>query len=197
MTTDEEKRILMFMREARHKARGYADYFGWGTDRDIEEWGVVNSLSDSLALEGKQLFYQLKRRGRTNDPPDCEALNQTGQRVAIEVTELVDGKAIQAFKSGASFDWNNWDQAKFITALAALITRKDARFVALKDPPYNGGYYVVVFTDEPMLDRHTVEAYLKGFQFDQPQYITKAFLLVSYDPRVEKCPYYALSFMGV
>jgi len=196
MTTDEEKEILHLMREVRKKARGYADFFGWGSDRDIEEWGVVTSLSESLESEGKNLFSSLKRRGRPNDPPDCEAIDNEGNRIAIEVTELVDGKAIQAYKSGAVYEWADWDKGKFISSLETLLSRKDSRFPELKEPPYDGGYYLVIFTDEPMLDRSTVETYLDGHQFEKPEYLTRAFLLVSYDPGVERCPHYELQFSG-
>jgi len=138
MTTDEEKEILRLMREARNKDRGYADFFGWGSDRDIEEWGVVTSLSESLESEGNKLFSCLKRRGRPNDPPDCEALDNEGNRIAIEVTELVDGKAIQAYKSGAVYEWADWDKVRFISSLETLLSRKDSRFPELKEPPYDG-----------------------------------------------------------
>ena len=194
MTTEEDKEILHLMREARNKARGYADFFGWGSDRDIEEWGVVASLAASLKTEGKFILNSLKRRGRQNDPPDCEALDTNGNRIAIEVTELVDGKAIQDYKSGAVYAWADWDIEKFTTSLELLISRKDLRFTDLKEPPYEGGYIVVVFTDEPMLDRSTVESYLEGYKFKKPEYLTKAFLLVSYDTGVLKCPHYELKF---
>lgn len=196
MTTEDEKEILHLMRNAREKSRGYADFFGWGSDRDIEEWGVVTSLAESLEAEGKNIFTSLKRRGRSNDPPDCEALDANGSRIAIEVTELVDGEAIQAHKSGAVYEWADWDKEKFTTSLEFLIARKDSRFTELKEPPYEGGYFVVIFTDEPMLDRSTVESYLEGYKFKRPEYLTKAFLLVSYDPGVEKCPHYELQFCG-
>lgn len=103
MTTEEEKEIaeLELMRAAREKARVYADHFGWATNRDIEEWGVGTALAESLENENISLFKNIKRRGRQNDPPDCEALDVDGRRIAIEVTELVDGKAIQAYKAGA------------------------------------------------------------------------------------------------
>ena len=194
MTSEEEKEILHLMREARNKARGYADFFGWGSDRDIEEWGVVTSLAESLESDGKNIFSSLKRRGRPNDPPDCEARDNDDNRIAIEVTELVDGKAIQAYKAGAVYEWADWDKNKFITSLELLLSRKDSRFPELKEPPYDGGYFVVIFTDEPMLDRSTVESYLQGHNFKKPEYLTKAFLLMSYDPGVEKCPHYELQF---
>ena len=123
--TEEEKELLEIIREARKKARGYADFFGWGADRDIEEWGVVTSLAESLKSDGITLFTSLKRRGHPNDPPDCEALDSDGNRIAIEVTELVDGKAIQAHKAGKTYEWADWDKDKFISSIESLISRKD------------------------------------------------------------------------
>jgi hypothetical protein len=196
MTTEEDKELLEIIREARNKARGYADFFGWGADRDIEEWGVVTSLAESLKADGITLFTSLKRRGRPNDPPDCEALDSDGNRVAIEVTELVDGKAIQAYKAGKIYEWADWDQDKFTLSLEALISRKDSRFNELKGAPYEGGYFIVVFTDEPMLNRTAVESFLRECNIKKPENITRAFLLVSYDPSIKKCPYYELQFHG-
>jgi len=194
MTTAEEKEVLALIRDARTKARGYADFFGWGSDRDIEAWGVVASLAESLEKEGKNIFDSLKMRGRQNDPPDCEALDNDGNRIAIEVTELVDGKAIQAFKAGAAYEWADWDKTKFISSLDSLLSRKDSRYTELKEPPYDGGYFIVIFTDEPMLNRSTVESYLQEQKFNKLKYVTRAFLLVSYDPdpSVKLCPHYEL-----
>ncbi len=184
------------MREARNNARGYADFFGWGSDRDIEELGVVTSLAESLETKGKKIFSSLKRRGRPNDPPDCEALDGDGNRIAIEVTELVDGKAIQAFKSSAVYEWADWNKNKFIASLESLLSRKDSRYLELKEPPYDGGYFIVIFTDEPMLDHSTLESYLQGHKFKKPVFVTRAFLLVSYDPSIKRCPHYELTING-
>ncbi len=194
MPTKNHKEIARLMREARSKARGYADFFGWGTDRDLEEWGVVKSLIESLESEGKNIIFSLKPRGRTNDPPDCEARDVDSNRVAIEVTELVDGKAIKAYKSGEVYDWANWDENKFLNCLELMLSRKDSKFLDLKEPPYTGGYILVIFTDEPMLNRLTVESYLQGKMFNKPKYLTKAFFLFSYDPAVNNCPHYELQF---
>lgn len=100
MNSDDEKEIIAEIRAAHAKARGYADFFGWATDRDLEEWGVVSSLGESLQADNALFFSNLVRRGRPKDPPDCEARTESGERLAIEVTELVDGQAIQAFKEG-------------------------------------------------------------------------------------------------
>ena len=135
MTSDDEEEIVALMRAERAKARGYADFFGWKTDRDLEEWGVVSSLAASLESDKALFFTCLKVRGRPNDPPDCEALSQNGVRIAIEVTELVDGDAIRAFKEGRIYEWANWTKEKFLSVLYQRLTEKNARFPKLKDPP--------------------------------------------------------------
>ncbi len=196
MTPDEETEILKLMRAARVKRRGYADFFGWATDRDLEEWGVVSALSESLEADNVSFLSTLRRRGRPNDPPDCEALSSSGSRIAIEVTELVNGEAIRAFKEGRVYDWAEWSRDKVLSVLAERVAGKDKRFPYLKEPPYEGGYVVVVHTDEPTLSPSTVEIFLNGHRFAKPHYVSRAFLVLSYDPATERCPYFELAFNG-
>jgi hypothetical protein len=192
MTSDDEAEIVALMRAARAKARGYADHFGWAIDRDVEEWGVVTCLGEALDASGQRFFSNLRRRGRPNDPPDCEASVDNGQRIAIEVTELVDGAAIRAHKRGQVYDWAEWDKEKFLSALSGLLSSKAARFPKLKDPPYDGGYVVVVFTAEPELAPLRVLEWLMAQTFDVEIEAMRAFLLLSYDPEIGTYPYFEL-----
>ena len=194
MTKDDEKEILAQIRAANRKRRGYADFFSWPSNRDLEEWGICSQWSESLAARGELFFSGLKVRGRPNDPPDLEALDPTGGRLAIEVTELVDGDAIRAFRAGRTYDWAEWSKERFIAALEERVEVKDRRFPELKEPPYDGGYVVLVHTDEPELSRATVEGYLLNHRFKRPQYVSRAFLLLSYDPSVSHYPYFELAF---
>lgn len=196
MNNNDEKEIIAQIRAACAKARGYADFFGWATDRDLEEWGIVSSLGESLQADNVMFFSHLKSRGRPNDPPDCEAQAKNGERVAIEVTELVDGQAIQAFKEGRVYDWAEWTREKFHSVLAERISKKNECFHRLKEPPYSGGYIVVVHTDEPELSKSVVEGFLANSQLKKPSNIDRAFLVLSYDPGIERCPYFELNFNG-
>ncbi len=188
------------MREALEHRRGYADFFLWQPDRDLEEWGVVTSLAESLAAEGRLFFSNLTSRGRPNDPPDCKALNPNGERLAIEVTELVDGEAIRQFKKAQKerrlVDHAEWTREKFLTRLQSRVFEKEKCFPKLKGSPYPGGYIVVVHTDEIGLDLETVSRYLDGYSFTSLRHITRSFLLLSYDPSVERCPYFELRLDG-
>ncbi len=192
MSPEEEHAIAEAMRAAREKARGYADFFGWATNRDLEEQAIAGHLATTLKASGVPFFSEIKIRGRGNDPPDLEAIDSNGKRVAIEVTELVDGKAIQAYKAGRHYDWAEWTKPKFLASLTSLLEAKNARFLKLKDGPYSGGYIVLVFTDELELQNSTVETFLTSHTFLGLNYVHRAILLLSYDPNIGRCPYFEL-----
>src|SRR3569833_3368780 len=82
MTSDDEADILALIRAARKRSRGYADFFGWAIDRDLEESGVISSLVESMAADGLSYYKNVESRRRPNDPPDCEATDCNGTRGA-------------------------------------------------------------------------------------------------------------------
>ncbi len=170
------------MIEAFERNRKYAGFFEWSPDRDLAEYGVVESLAKSLSTRGELFFSDLKIRGRGNDPPDLEAVDAEGRRVAIEVTELVDGKVAHAHHVGRTSEVAEWKRDDFIVGLGRRLKAKDARFGHLKGGPYPGGFVVVVFTDETFLTWLAVEHHLKGQTFDGLPNICRAFLLLSYFP---------------
>lgn len=120
-------------------------------------------------------------------------MDSSGKRIAIEVTELVDGRAIQAYKSGAVYEWADWTKDGLIPSLAGRIAEKGRRYATLKDGPYDGGYVIVIFTDEPLLPIETVSTFLSDHAFHRPDGVIRAFLLLSYNPQREVYPYLDLS----
>jgi hypothetical protein len=52
MTSDDEAEIRALMRAAKERSRGYADFFSWAINRDLEESGVLSSLAGSIAADG-------------------------------------------------------------------------------------------------------------------------------------------------
>lgn len=50
-----------------------------------------------------------------------------------------------------------------------------------------------MFTDEPDLPANVVEQYLDGHTFIGLPHISRAYLLISYDPGRARCPYFALN----
>jgi hypothetical protein len=193
MSPDEEAEVLRLMRQARQKDREYASFFGWAIDRDLEELGVVRALAESLEADKALFFDSLKIRGRGQDPPDVEGVSHGDRRIAFEVTELVDGSAIEAFKAGRLYDYADWNQDKFLDALHGRLNAKVEKRLTLKGGPYDGGYFIVVHTDEPLLSAETVGRFLNGQRFPELSGVARSFLLLSYDPRLEKCPYFELA----
>jgi hypothetical protein len=134
--------------------RPHAGHFSWETDRALAESGVLNEFTNALAHEDKLFFRDARHRGDENDPPDCEAVAADGGRVGIEITELVHGPSIQAARLGKSYDWKDWKGA-LLPALEGLIRRKDQPR-EIKGGPYSQ-YLLVIFSDEPGLERDYVE----------------------------------------
>lgn len=175
--------------EFKKNHRPHAGHFSWETDRALAEWGVLQEFTNALAHEGKLFFLDARHRGEGNDPPDCEAVSAEGERIGIEITELVDGRSIEAARLDKHYDWKDWRGA-LVPALEGLVRRKD------KPRDVNGGpcsqYVLLIFSDEPWLERAYVETTLREHTFDKTALITRAFLLLSYDPFLQRYPCYEL-----
>lgn len=188
MDTEEEKEFIDRIKQAIARGRGYADHFGWPPNRDLEEWGVVDTFCEAQKAKN-QLFLirsSVKSRGRGNDPPDCEAQDFQGNRIGIEVTELVDPTAIEALKQKGVYEWAEWDREKIIRAITERLDAKD-KVERIKGGPY-ATYVVIIHTDEPSLNVRDVSNLLKDTHFPKRKRIGRAFLLLSYDPEVKTYP---------
>jgi hypothetical protein len=75
---------------ALNKGRRYASAFEW-PDKRLKELGVVEELMSAVARSESRVLREPMIH--EPDPPDCICFDQSGSRVAIEVTEIVCGKA--------------------------------------------------------------------------------------------------------
>ena len=193
METDEEKKIIEQINRAIAEKRGYADFWDWPLDRDIGERGVVKNFCEALEKRGEVFLNSatVVSRGQGNDPPDCEARDLDGNLVGIEVTELVDPKAIQAVKVGQPYAWAEWDSPKLIAAVNDRLHKKDVPG-RIKGGPYKS-YVLLIHTDEPILNEHYVKVLLKKTCFAKRNLIDRAFLLISYDPESRSYPFLELN----
>lgn len=175
--------------EFKKNHRPHAGHFSWETERALAEWGVLQEFMNALAHEGNLFFRDARHRGEGQDPPDCEAVSADGGRIGIEITELVDGRSIEAARLDKPYDWKDW-KGVLVPALEKLVRRKD------KPRDVNGGpysqYVLLIFSDEPWLERDYVELSFKEHTFDATALITRAFLLLSYDPFLQRYPCYEL-----
>jgi hypothetical protein len=143
--SDKEDKIFEIVRKATERPRGHADHFQWPIDRLRAELGVVQDLSASLDAIGAAFFFDLKGRAQHDDPPDCEAVDKDGQRIAIEVTELVDENAIERAQAlrrerkdqgnspPVSEQWVNWGGLGQISDRGAEAARREERAISTSE----------------------------------------------------------------
>ena len=104
-----------------------------------------SELVNSLKLAG---FADLRRPQLNRpDPPDCVCENQLGNRVAVEVAEVVCERAARLTAQGEDV-FRRWRDGELRVHIERLLGEKNRKC-------YFGGPYsetiVCLFTDEPML----------------------------------------------
>jgi hypothetical protein len=176
--------LRQLIRDVIKRKRQYAGFWTW-PDREVAELGVDRDLLESIARESGNKAWKVRSRGAGNDPPDCEATDEHGNRIGIEVTELVD----QRHAGGESTNWAEWDELKTRAYVAERLARKDDSS-QLNGGPYHH-YYVILFTDEPMLPARRLRELLQHATFGPFRLIDGAWVLASYEPG-EAVPHVAL-----
>lgn len=134
------------IRDALAKRRGYADSRSWPLDRSLEEYGIAQDFVGAAEGEDGYPFSDLRRRSRGEDPPDCEARDCSGRRIALEVTELVDRATLEAVVRDELVQDAKWSREKFVESLAARLARKDFGD-RLIGGPYDE-FVVIIYTAE-------------------------------------------------
>ena len=186
-----EEELVELIAKIKKTRRSHAGYFSFRADPSIEELGVLNAFAEALKADGQDFFKEPRHRDEGNDPPDCEALTFTGERIGIEITELVDPVSAAAGRAGKSHDWKDWRPA-LIPKLGDLIRKKDRAVV--KGGPYSE-YVLLIHTDE--LDLNYIDQSLDEHVFPRTNLITKAYLLISYHPIQNGCTYFRLRINNI
>jgi hypothetical protein len=183
-----ESEIIRLMREARHKSRGYAEYWEWAIDKRQAELHAARVLSNYL-LRDCQRDEKARLEIIENDPPDALLILANGCRIGIEVTELVDEKAIRKAhrkkRTGLPFDYDcaNWNSNRATQSLLSQIAAKDAK-LASASKAYDELLLVIV-TDETMIDEFTAAQAVSGVSIST-RFLDRAFLVLSYHPAADK-----------
>lgn len=177
------------LRDAIERQRGYAEHFDW-PHKSVKERGVIHELLSSIERDTGEVFFGLRSRGN-EDPPDCEATGETAARVGFEAVELVDATACREGREARKVDqlywrWADWPPERIVAEVQELIGRKGK--ARPKGGPYDR-YILAIHTGEPALTRVTVAEALAGHVFTDAGIITEAYLLLSYEPESESCPY--------
>jgi hypothetical protein len=178
-----------FSETVKANARSHAEYF-WTSDRQVEELGVVRSLHESLEKCGSAFFRSFESRGENNDPPDCEAMSFEGERIGIEVTELVDKGSIRASKRNQSIPFEPWTKSQLYNCLRTRIEKK-GQTSEVKGGPYNQ-YILIIFCDEPRVLDYGLIEYVRSCEFEAAKLLDKVFFLMSYSGWEKCCPFIEL-----
>lgn len=184
-----------FIDTIKANVRQHAGYFAWVSDRTVEEIGVVQSLHESLEKLSEGFFHSYQSRGESNDPPDCEALTNEGERIAIEVTELVDGDSIAASKRKKRIPWEPWGRTELYELIQGRIEKKDNP-AEIKGGPYSR-YVLIIYCDEPRFLDYDLIEHVRSCDFGPTKLLDRVFFLMSYIPWEKCCPFIELKLNDV
>jgi hypothetical protein len=166
------------------KQRGYADFFDW-PDKTVKEWGIVQSFCEEIERDkGPKIVSGKQHPGGSNHAPDFQVTTDSGEIWGVEITELVSQEAIEATKHNKLF-YPEWTDVDLISAFENLVSKKD-KPKKVKGGPYNR-YSLLVHVDEDMLLAERLRNVFCSRVF-QTRLIDDIYVLVSYDPRQERCP---------
>jgi len=173
------------------KLRKYAAFWAIGAalgDKRLDELGAVEGLLEGMRVRGDIRYERPTVSPR--DPPDCVAHTPAGDRVAMEVTDLIDEESVRrSQRDGLTAVAHTWTHAELLAKLDERLRSKDGK--ALKGGPFER-YVVVITTDEPMLSPEPVETWLSAASFGPFSSIDEAYLLFSYFPNHLGRPYISL-----
>lgn len=188
--TNDDLELSAICAELEKKQR-YAGFFE-SLDKESKELNVGEELLRSLNATSEIQLGSLENC--ITDPPDLTCENGSGDRIALEVSEIVFRKAIEINlkrkKTPEKAVFALWPPGDLEEAIRASLKEKDSK--SLRGGPYQH-FWVCLFTDEMMLTPEKAFEELTGVEFGPFDQITDAFFLFSYVPGKETYPFLRLN----
>ena len=172
------------------RKRGHATY--WHADNNSQDSMEVEATLDwagEMNERGWKIDIQTIRKN-SETYPDCIAM-MYGEKIGVEVTELVDGNAIKKHPVNPRYEGPEqflrefsqpmppkWPFEKFERYLRKRVCCKDNR---VKNGSLSKQFLLVV-TDEPWLDEATLAEHLKTIKLQRPRHFDDVFLMLSRVP---------------
>ena len=193
--TDEDRIAEGLKRiESMNRKRGHATC--WHGEREFQgpmEVYATRCWAEEMNKRGCQIDIDTIRKN-PETYPDCLA-EMDGEKIGIEVTELVDEEAIDehpkipplvapvepgphALDKLPQPMPPEWPSNKFERCLNKRVQSKDER---VKDGSLSKQFLLIV-TDEPWLDEATLSEYLETIRLQRPRYFDGIFVMGSYVP---------------
>ena len=164
------------------KRRKYSAFFDW-PDKKIKEWDVVCELLRSMHARG-DYRYTNKVESVDDDWPDCVIRDSGGVQVGVEVTELVNQKAIEMCERGKNV-YREWSDQAVREKIAQILKRKDEK-------AHHGDLYgkliLVIHNDEIDLPSFRLFPILDASPFPLTRNIDEAYVICSYEPKLGNAP---------
>ena len=110
------------------RSRVYSPYFAVVDDKAATELGVVADWVCARYPDGDRRFPKFEVRSNPDDPPDVVLVDGNEERHGFEVTELVDGRTIDAHIKQNSMGFREFTQEEFSALVLDRIRRKSGVF---------------------------------------------------------------------
>lgn len=169
----------------KRRKRKYANFFDWH-NKQRKELGVLEDFVKSLRFRNEAFLSSCQIYEK--DPPDCLAYDEKGNIVAFEIVELVSEEAVINSEKGENLI-HYWENEEVVEKIQSILRKKDRK-------QFNGGPYsriiLLIFTDEYTLSYQRCLPIFSSKIFKNISQTNEAFLLFSFDPYENHCPYIRL-----
>lgn len=173
--------------------RKHAPYFTLSKDKQENEAEVVRVLREEMLRRGEEAYHSIQSRGPGNDPPDCEAIGNSGESVGVEVTELVDESALKGASRGTVTPHESIAPLDVVEKISEIIQKKDRADV--RGEQYDL-YILVIYCDDPCFLTHDVLVSIREARFERTCLIDRVYFLESYNPWQKCRPYVELAWIA-
>ena len=184
---DDNEILLEALNEINQLPRQHASFYNW-PDKKTKEAGIVDDFLDPNHHCGMHSFtcFELEE----NDPPDAWVFDSSGGRTALEIVELVNEKAIRAqIKGDLTKYWVEtlrWRELGYFKCrVNEIVSEKDKKCGHLFAE--GAAVQLLLHSDETYVLTYCHKHLKQGLELTFGRF-ERVWLLLSYDPKIKKCP---------
>ena len=184
---DDNEILLEALNEINRLERQHAGYFNWPNKKE-KEAGITNEFLNSGLHCGRHSFtcFELEE----NDPPDAWVFDSSGGRAALEIVELVSQSAIEAHKNGDMEkyrkEFTRWRELGYFKCrVNEIVSEKDKKCGHLFAE--GAAVQLLLHSDETYVLTYCHKHLKQGLELTSSRF-ERVWLLLSYDPKIKKCP---------
>ena len=186
---DFKSTFQQYIEDVKNSRREHASFFDAPRKyRATKELSIGMHLFQYLeGQEGDRYFDDFDN---AEDPPDISAISSDGQKIGVEITELVSNEAIQAQirgdRAAQVADMVKWPNERIIESIQERIDSKNDVSPDIKAKYQR--FILLLHTDEFSLTYTNVEQAINGKVWGNTENLDEGYLLFSYDPFTKSYP---------